>query len=93
VLRDRAILLLGWSGALRRSEIVGLDRADLRFVKQGVEITLRRSKTNQEGDHERVAIPLGPDGRACPVCALADWVARVPQDRAVGYRSITATSY
>ena len=47
--RDRALLLIGFAGGFRRSELVGLDRADIEHVRQGVIITLRRSKTDQEG--------------------------------------------
>jgi site-specific recombinase XerD len=60
VVRDRAILTLGWSGAMRRSEIVALDGGDLHFVSQGVEVCLRRSKTNQEGEVELLGIPYAP---------------------------------
>jgi site-specific recombinase XerD len=47
--RDRALLLLGFAGGFRRSELVGLDVADIEHVRQGVIITLRHSKTDQEG--------------------------------------------
>lgn len=83
VVRDRAILVLGWSGALRRSEIVALNRADLRFVPQGVEITIRRSKTNQEGEHERVGIPYAPADTPCAVRAVLAWLDVAPPDGAV----------
>jgi integrase len=59
---------------MRRSEIVALDREDLAFVPQGVEITLRHSKTNQEGEHELVAIPCTRDDTPCPVRALQTWI-------------------
>ena len=52
-LRDRAILLIGFAGALRRSEIAGLKVRDI----EGDVITLRRSKTDQEGDGQRVVVP------------------------------------
>ncbi|HEY1680234.1 MAG TPA: site-specific integrase [Candidatus Tumulicola sp.] len=72
--RDRALLLLGFAGALRRSELVALDVADVAFEKQGVVIVLHRSKTNQEGDIERIAVPYGSDYRTCPVRALQAWI-------------------
>jgi integrase len=83
IARDRAILMLGWSGALRRSEIVALDRGDLRLVPQGVEITLRRSKTNQEGEHERIGIPYAPANMPCAVRALIMWLDLAPPEGAV----------
>ena len=64
--RDRALLLVGFAGALRRSELVALDVADVAFEKQGVVLALRRSKTNQEGNDERIAIPYGSDYATCP---------------------------
>lgn len=48
-IRDRALLLVGFAGALRRSELVGLSTANVRFEREGMTLTLRRSKTNQEG--------------------------------------------
>jgi integrase len=71
--RDRAILLLGFAGAFRRSEIVGLDVADLAASEDGLTVTLRRSKTDQEGVGRRVGIPRG--GSLCPVRAVQDWLA------------------
>ena len=73
-LRDRALLLLGFAGALRRSELVGLDVADVAFEKQGAVLTLRRSKTNQEGETEQITVPYGSDHRTCPVRALQAWL-------------------
>jgi len=58
--RDRAILLLGFAGAFRRSELVGLDVRDLEFCPEGLRVTLRRSKTDQEGVGRTVGIPLQP---------------------------------
>jgi len=72
--RDRALLLVGFAGALRRSELVALDVADVAFEKQGVVLALRRSKTNQEGNDERIAIPYGSDCTTCPVRALQAWL-------------------
>ena len=58
-LRDRALLLLGFAGALRRSELVGLDVEDLDFTSAGLVVTLRRSKTDQDGGGRRVGVPYG----------------------------------
>lgn len=71
--RDRALLLIGFSGAFRRSELVALDAEDLEWGTRGVVITIRRSKTDQEGAGRRVAIPFGSD-RTCPVRALRAWL-------------------
>jgi integrase len=65
-LRDRAILLLGFAGGFRRSELVGLDFEDLERVRQGLIITIKRSKTDQDGKGRRVGIPFGRT-RHCPV--------------------------
>ena len=73
--RDRAILLIGFAGGFRRSELVGLDLADVERVRQGLIVTLRRSKTDQEGAGRKIGIPYGRT-RHCPVVALDDWLAR-----------------
>jgi integrase len=72
--RDRALMLLGFAGAFRRSEIVGLDLADVRFVTEGVEVTLRRSKTDQEAVGRLIGIPYGSRLETCPVRALRSWL-------------------
>ncbi|MEO7649345.1 MAG: site-specific integrase, partial [Bryobacteraceae bacterium] len=74
-LRDRALLLLGFSGAFRRSELVALDREDLSPTGDGLVVTLRRSKTDQEAAGRKVAIPRGREAGTCPVEALARWTA------------------
>jgi integrase len=73
-IRDRAILLVGFAGAFRRSELVALECCDLDFVSLGVVITLRRSKTDQEGEGRKIAIPHGR-GSVCPVAAIKEWLA------------------
>jgi integrase len=73
-LRDRALLLVGFAGAFRRSEIVGLDVADVEFTSEGLEVTLRRSKTDQEGAGRKIGIPYGSTPGTCPVRALKDWL-------------------
>ncbi len=69
-LRDRALLLIGWAGALRLSELVALEVADLRFEEEGLLIKLRRSKTDQDAAGDSVAIALGVVEETCPVVAL-----------------------
>lgn len=72
-IRDKALLLLGFAGAFRRSELVGLDIADIEHVQQGLVIALRRSKTDQEGRGRKIGIPFGRT-RWCPVKHLTDWL-------------------
>jgi integrase len=73
--RDRALLLLGFAGALRRSELVALDVEDLRFCKEGLRLTIRQSKTDQQGQGQDVAIPFGSRPETCPVEAVKRWIA------------------
>jgi site-specific recombinase XerD len=71
-LRDRAILLLGFAGAFRRSELVALDASDLEFCDGGMRVHIRRSKTDQEGAGDTIAIAWG--SVACPVKAVRAWL-------------------
>lgn len=71
-LRDRALLLLGFGGAFRRSELVALDVADLDETDEGLRVTIRRSKTDQEGHGVTIAIVRG--GACCPVRAVRAWL-------------------
>src|SRR5208337_4766515 len=73
-IRDRALLLIGFAGGFRRSELTALDCADIERVRQGVVITLRRSKTDQDGVGRKIGIPLGRT-KWCPVTALDLWLA------------------
>jgi len=72
--RDKALLLLGYAGAFRRSELVALNLEDLHFTSQGVRITIRRSKTDQEAQGMVKAIPYGKNRATCPVRALQEWL-------------------
>ena len=71
--RDRALLLLGFAGAFRRSELVSLNVADIAQTNQGVIVQVRFSKTDQEGRGRKVAIPFAR-GVVCPVLALQQWL-------------------
>lgn len=71
--RDRALLLLGFSGAFRRSELAALRVCDLAQTLQGLLITIPRSKTDQEGKGQVVAIPRSTSPLYCPVRAVARW--------------------
>jgi integrase len=72
-LRDRALLLIGFAAALRRSELVALDVADVEHVRRGIVLHLRRSKTDQDGQGHNIAIPYGRS-RWCPVACLDAWL-------------------
>jgi site-specific recombinase XerD len=71
--RDRALLLLGFAAALRRSELVALDVADLERVPDGIVVHVRRSKTDQDGQGQEIAVPRG--GKLKPCDALDAWLA------------------
>jgi integrase len=72
--RDRALLLIGFAGALRRSELVAIRCDDITRFDNGVEINLPRSKTDQEGVGRTVWIPHAKDSERCPVAALDEWL-------------------
>lgn len=72
--RDKAILLIGFYGAMRRSEIAGLDVDDLKFTRLGLLITLRKSKTDQYDQGQMIAIPYVKDKTICAVTALRHWL-------------------
>jgi integrase len=86
--RDAAILLLGFTGALRRSEIVALDFADVRFVEEGVTVEIHRSKTDQTGEGATVAIPYGSTLATCPVRALGTWLDSAKIESGALFRSV-----
>jgi site-specific recombinase XerD len=70
--RDRAIILLGFAGALRRSELVAIDVEDITFEPDGIRLNIRKSKTDQDGSGQVIGIA---NGRAlCPVRALRAWL-------------------
>jgi site-specific recombinase XerD len=74
-LRDRALLLVGWTGALRRSELVALTTGDVQFVEgEGVNIYVRRSKSDQEAEGLVKGLPYGQNKETCPVTALRQWM-------------------
>ena len=73
-LRDRSIILIGFSGGFRRNEIVSLDYDDLDFVAEGLKINLRRSKTDQFGQGSVKALPYFDNSQYCPVISLERWL-------------------
>lgn len=76
-LRNKAVLLLGFTGAFRRSELVALNVDDLSFTEEGLIVSLGRSKTNQYGDYEEKAIYYSPEVALCPIRTLQTWVSRL----------------
>ena len=72
--RDRSILLIGFSGGFRRTELVSLDYDDLDFVTEGVKINLKRSKTDQFGEGSTKALPYFDNSKYCPVLSLKNWI-------------------
>jgi len=73
-LRDRSIILIGFSGGFRRNEIVSLDYEDLDFVEEGLKINIRRSKTDQFGEGFKKALPYFDSSEYCPVVSLKKWI-------------------
>jgi len=86
-IRDKALLLIGFAAAFRRSELVGLDCDDVEHVRQGIVLHLRRSKTDQDGQGRKIAVPHGRT-KWCPVRHLADWLAYAEIERGPIFRSI-----
>jgi integrase len=86
--RDKALLLVGFAGAFRRSELVGIKTDDLEFTTQGCDILLRRSKTDQEGEGRTVSIPYA-SGVRCPVKALKHWMEVAGINGGAVFRSVS----
>ena len=73
--RDKALILIGFAGGFRRSELVALEIDDIEFVREGVKIFVKRSKTDQSGEGMTKAIPSFDSTLYCPVLHLQDWMA------------------
>ena len=87
-IRNRAILLLGFAGAFRRSEIAGLNLEDLAFTTDGLVVTLRRSKTDQQGEGRKVGIPYGSTPATCPVRAMRAWIDAAGLETGSAFREV-----
>lgn len=72
--RDRALLLVGFAGAFRRSELVALRYEDVRFTGECIVITIPKAKTDPEGEGQTIGIPYGSHPESCPVRALEIWL-------------------
>ena len=73
-LRDKAIILLGFAGGFRRSELVSLEKSDLEFISEGLKITLKKSKNDQYGQGLIKGIPYFKNNKYCPVIAVKEWI-------------------
>jgi len=73
-IRDRSIILIGFSGGFRRNEIVSLDYEDLDFVEEGLKIRLKRSKTDQFGEGSVKGLPYFDNSEYCPVVSIRKWI-------------------
>jgi site-specific recombinase XerD len=73
-IRDKALILIGFSGGFRRSELVNIDLDDIEFTKEGVKIFIKRSKTDQSGEGMTKAIPYFKEKSFCPVIFLKQWI-------------------
>jgi integrase len=73
-LRDAALVLVGFAGGFRRSELAGIHICDLKFSTDGVVVTVRKSKTDQESAGREVGLPFGSSSQTCPVLALRQWL-------------------
>ncbi len=85
-LRDRALLLFGFAGAFRRSELVALNTWNLEEREEGLKVTIEKSKTDQEAQGQVIAIVRQPDSPYCPVQALKDWLTVAEIERGALFR-------
>src|SRR3954469_1744098 len=88
-LRDRALLLLTFAGALRRSELCAVEVEHLSWRPRSLELLLSRSKTDQEGEGVRIGIPRGKNEETCPVRALQAWLQIAGIERGPVFRAVT----
>jgi len=72
--RDRAVILLGFATALRRSNISALTLDDIAFCREGITVRVRKEKQDQEGKGRIVGIPRGANRHTCPLIALESWL-------------------
>ena len=72
--RNKALLLIGFSGGFRRSELVNIEIEDLDFVDEGLKIIIKKSKTDQAGEGLTKGIPYFYNKDYCPVISLKKWI-------------------
>jgi integrase len=86
--RDRALLVLGFAGALRRSELCALMVSDVTFTNDGVLLVIRRSKTDPHAEGTIIGLPYGSDARTCPVRSLRAWLDDAKLDSGPLFRAV-----
>ena len=87
--RDRALLLMGFAGAFRRSELVALDVEDITDTDDGLRIAVHRSKADQEGEGAAVGLPYGSNPATCPVRAWRAWLEVSGITEGAAFRAVT----
>jgi integrase len=86
--RDRALLLMGFAGGFRRSELVSLDIEDITETTDGLVVRVRRSKTDPEGKGTAIALPYGSTAATCPVRSYRAWIAAAGIEDGPAFRSV-----
>ncbi len=79
-LKNKALILVGFAGGFRRSELVSIRYEDVEFVSEGVKIFVKRSKTDQSGEGMTKGIPYFSNPDNCPVVALKNWIKEVKNE-------------
>ena len=87
-MRDKALLLIGFAGALRRSELVALNVEDIQENRDGLTVTITRSKTDQEGQGQKIGIPFAR-GSHCPVKSFKAWIEAGGISEGAVFRSVS----
>jgi site-specific recombinase XerD len=87
--RDRALLLVGFAGGFRRSELAKLAFTDTSFTEDGLIVVLRHSKTDQEGKGRKIGIPWGSNPDTCPVRSLREWILMAGIETGALFREIS----
>lgn len=87
-IRDRALILFGFAGAMRRSEIANLNLGDLQLTEEGFVVSIRRGKTDQTGRGRKIGIPYGQNPETCPVKAMRQWLSAAAITRGPLFRKV-----
>lgn len=87
-IRDRALILIGFSAAIRRSELVAIMMDDLEFNHDGLTITMQNSKADQDGQGNKKSIPYGSHSDTCPIRSLQNWLQAAKITNGPLFRSI-----
>ena len=72
-IRDKAVILLGWCAAMRRSELANLTWSQIKFMPEGLHITITQAKTDRQGEGQTIGVPYQAKPQLCPVRAIIDW--------------------